>query len=111
MITIKLMRNKKGDIVEYMVSGHANTDEYGKDIVCAAISILAQTMILGIHRILESEPDWSAENGHLKCSLPGTLDHEQRNQVNAILETMALGFENLRVQYPESIRIETKEVS
>ena len=110
MITIKLTRNKKEDIVQYLVSGHANTDDYGKDIVCAAVSVLAQTMILGIHRILKTEPDWSAENGDLKCSLPDTMDSEQRKQVNAILETMALGFENLRVQYPESIRIETKEV-
>ncbi|RQD70615.1 MAG: ribosomal-processing cysteine protease Prp [Tindallia sp. MSAO_Bac2] len=110
MVNIRLFRNKLGDIEKYVINGHANTAAYGEDIVCAAISVLAQTMILGINRTLESEPEWSAEEGDLVCIVPENITNEQRTQINTLLETMVLGFENIQSQYPEAIRIETKEV-
>lgn len=110
MITIRLTRNTKGDILKYKIIGHANTDDHGKDIVCAAISVLAQTSILGIHKVLEVEPEWTAKDGKLHCTVPDGIDDNRKREINAILETMVLGFENIQNQYPESIRIETKEV-
>ena len=110
MVKVQLTRNEQNDIVAYRVEGHANSGAYGKDIVCASISVLAQTMILGIDRILEKEPDWSMDHGSLICRVPDQISHDQRQQINTLLETMLLGLENIRTQYPESICIEIKEV-
>ncbi|SDY86549.1 ribosomal-processing cysteine protease Prp [Tindallia californiensis] len=110
MIRIHIFRNQQKDIVKYTVDGHANADKHGKDIVCAAISVLAQTMILGVHRILSAEPEWKSESGELICILPDNISIENRKQINALLETMVLGFDNIRQQYPDLIKIYTKEV-
>lgn len=110
MIRIYIFRNQQKDVVKYIVDGHANADEYGKDIVCAGISVLAQTMILGIHRILNAEPEWKSESGNLICILPDNISAESRKQINTLLETMVLGFDNIRQQYPDLIKIYTKEV-
>ena len=54
------------------VEGHAGQDEMGKDIVCAAISILFYTLAESLHkseRMLEEEPVINIEegNGHISC--------------------------------------------
>ena len=39
------------------VNGHANYNEYGKDIVCAGVSAIVQTTILGLEALAESYPN------------------------------------------------------
>ena len=39
MIRIEV-KKQNSDIIGFEVKGHAGSDEYGKDIVCAAISVL-----------------------------------------------------------------------
>ncbi|MED1919470.1 ribosomal-processing cysteine protease Prp [Bacillus thuringiensis] len=38
--------------------GHANYAEHGKDIVCAGISTIMQTALLGIQAIAHQYPDY-----------------------------------------------------
>lgn len=47
---------KEGDI-SIDVVGHAEYDEYGKDIVCAGVSAIVQTAILGLEAIAQSYPN------------------------------------------------------
>ncbi|AMA72768.1 ribosomal protein [Aneurinibacillus sp. XH2] len=37
--------------------GHANYAEHGKDIVCAAVSAIMQTALLGLQAIAEQYPE------------------------------------------------------
>ena len=48
MIKIDLFKNEKNLIVAYAVNGHADYAEEGKDIVCAAVSVLTQAAINGL---------------------------------------------------------------
>ena len=45
MIVIDLLINKKDEIVGFEIRGHANYDEYGKDLVCSAVTILAYSCV------------------------------------------------------------------
>ncbi|MEK3744723.1 ribosomal-processing cysteine protease Prp [Brevibacillus sp. FSL K6-0770] len=38
--------------------GHANYAEHGKDIVCAAISTIMQTALLGIQAVAQQYPEY-----------------------------------------------------
>lgn len=49
---------KKDGKVSIDVCGHANYDEYGKDIVCAGVSAIVQTAILGLDAIATSYPGY-----------------------------------------------------
>ena len=44
MIDVYLLLRKE-NIVGFEIIGHADFDEYGKDIVCSAVSILAYTCV------------------------------------------------------------------
>lgn len=40
------------------IKGHAGYDEYGKDIVCAAISTIFQLSVLGYYKLAEQYPEF-----------------------------------------------------
>ena len=53
MIKVDIIK-KDDKIEEIVMSGHANYDRYGKDIVCAAASSIAITSINAILKINEA---------------------------------------------------------
>lgn len=51
MITVRLSDNS------IVIEGHADYAEHGKDIVCAAVSVILQTAQLGLMSIAEQYPN------------------------------------------------------
>ena len=51
MITVHLSDNS------IVIEGHAEYAEHGKDIVCAAVSVILQTAQLGLMSIAEQYPN------------------------------------------------------
>lgn len=108
MININILRDNKGKVVEYEIEGHANYDEHGKDIICAAISVLSQTTLIALNKVCgidEQQMCFSVDNkkGYLKVSLAENLEKEARNKADIVLETMIVGIEDLSDQYPQYI--------
>ena len=48
MIRISVVRDRRGDIVGWSVSGHSGFAPRGEDIVCAGVSAIVQTTLLGL---------------------------------------------------------------
>lgn len=102
MIRIDVFRNKDGKISEYRVCGHSGTAERGRDIVCAGISSLAQTALLGLGEHLHRDMDYSVDpSGDLHMKLRGEPD----DLTQAVLETMHLGFAAIHEANPDAVRI------
>ena len=101
MTHIDVKRNALGQIVECHFRGHAEAGPYGEDIVCAAISMLSQTSVLGLHEVAEQSMEYQIEDGelHILLSEPVT----ERGQT--ILETMLLGIKNVADQYSDFVRV------
>lgn len=53
MITIYIHPENKG----FIVDGHAEHDEYGKDIICASASTIVQLAIMGLTTLANQYPD------------------------------------------------------
>jgi len=105
MIIVAVTRSEE-KITGYSVRGHAGYKPPGEDIVCAAVSMLAQTALLGLHRFIREGLTYEIlESGVLRCTLPGETDEKERVQADAILETMVLGLKNLEKSYPKYIRV------
>ena len=51
MVSIEIQRNSDGQVIGCHLSGHAGYDEHGFDIVCAAVSALTATAMLGLTQI------------------------------------------------------------
>ncbi|WP_129597315.1 ribosomal-processing cysteine protease Prp [Anaerophilus nitritogenes] len=109
MISISIKRNFKKEIIAYSVIGHANSAEYGKDIVCASISILAQTTILSLHELLGIDVTYEIKDGYLYCDIP-LLTNDLRQKADLILETMVIGMKGTKESYKQYISFVEEEV-
>ena len=101
MTHIDVKRNVEGHIVECHFRGHAETGPYGEDIVCAAISMLSQTSLLGLHEVAQQSMEYRIVDGELDILLSEPIT--ERGQT--ILETMLLGIKNVADQYSDFVRV------
>lgn len=115
MIKVKILRNSEGNIAGYNVEGHSGYSRKGRDIVCAAVSILTQNSLIALHEVCGVDEEnikyyIDDKKGILKVLLQGNLNEVQRNNVYIVLSTMELGIKNLMESYPENVRLEDEEV-
>ena len=101
MTHIDVKRNVEGHIVECHFRGHAKAGPYGEDIVCAAISMLSQTSLLGLPEVAKQSMEYRIEDGELDILLSEPIT--ERGQT--ILETMLLGIKNVANQYSDFVRV------
>ena len=102
MIRVTVKKNKK-NVCELMIKGHANYDDLGKDIVCAAVSSMA---ILTINNIisLDESIDYEEKAGFLKIRvLRDTKINKQ------LLENLITCLNELVNQYPKNIEIRNED--
>jgi len=94
---------------EATISGHAGQNPGGPDIVCAACSILAYTMLESILAIEEkggleefsSSMDEEAGHYHIKL-LARSWAHDE---VEKIIDTISVGFALLQHKYPANVSL------
>lgn len=102
---IKVSVTKKNQqIQEVSIQGHAMYDDFGKDIVCAAVSSCVITTVNGI---LEIDKDWILAKQDSK----GVLIQVQNNSdvCQTLLANMISLLEELHDQYPKNLKIISKE--
>ncbi|MBQ1868200.1 MULTISPECIES: ribosomal-processing cysteine protease Prp [Selenomonas] len=101
MIEIRVFSKSDGKITGFSVSGHSGTAEHGQDIVCAGVSSLTQTALLGIMEYLHREVDYDVASGKLLVELKCDPD----DLTEAILQSMLLGLIEIQKLSPEAVRI------
>jgi uncharacterized protein YsxB (DUF464 family) len=105
MTEVRVRRAPDGSIAEFAVSGHSGYADRGEDIVCAAISALTQTALMGLEHVARHPYEGKIRDGFLSCRIKagGTPDSFARAQ--AILETMVLGLKDIASGYPDYLRV------
>lgn len=101
MIEIDVFRNVDGSIVGFTVGGHAGASMHGHDIVCAAVSAVTQTALLGVNRHLKRGGSFKVAAGDLQVFLDGAPDE----LTDAVLESMLLGLVEIAKINPKCVRI------
>ena len=106
-VTITKQNNK---IVTVECDGHTNYGERGEDIVCAALSSVVQTALLGLLVVAGVNVDINRddEQGYLKFSLPKTLSEQESEKCETILQTMLCGVSDLNTGFSDFIELEVK---
>ena len=95
------MSQADGKVSGFTVTGHSGTAERGQDIVCAGVSALTQTALLGMMEYLHREVDYDIASGKLSVRLKGVPD----DLTEAILQSMLLGLAEIQKLSPEAVRI------
>ena len=93
---------KKDGIIK--ISGHANFEEFGKDIVCASVSSIILTTVNSIMNIDNKSIEY-IDNG----STITITKINDNNTVDILLNTMIELLKDLESQYKSNIKIESEE--
>ena len=109
MITVNVTR-ENGTPVGFTVSGHANMGEYGEDLVCAAVSAIVQTAILGITEVCHVQAGVSIEEGETVCILSKDASKNEIQRAGIVMNTMIAGLRSIRQSYPKTLKFRNKEV-
>ena len=86
------------------IQGHAMYDNYGKDIVCAAVSSIVMTTVEGIASIDESAIDIDETNDRLTIII-----NKHNNITDKLIHNMLNLLHELMKKYPKNIKITNKE--
>ena len=109
MTKIEILR-KNGRIISYKAVGHAEYDEYGSDIVCAALSTALQFPLAGFQDVLEIYPRFEiSSEGLLSVELADMDLKGKEREINTLLESMLVIVKQLSKDYPKNIKLVEKE--
>lgn len=108
MISVTFFKDSDSQFVGFEFLGHAGADEYGKDIVCAAISVLVINTINSIEEFTDDDftCDINEEKGMISCHLNGELSDES----SILMKSLVLGVQGVREDNEKYIKIVFKEV-
>lgn len=114
MIDIKIFRNKLKYISGFKIEGHAEYGPHGEDIVCAGVSILAQTTLISLFKVLRlTEKQLSYEikdDGYMEISLNGDFSEEEMKDINIVFRTFEEGIKALIDSYSDYVTLSDGEV-
>ena len=98
MIKIEVKKNN------ISIVGHANFDEYGKDIVCAATSSIVITSIEALASFDKNSVDIIQNKDKLEIKI-----NKNDNITNKLINNMLNCLKELEQKYPKNIKIINKE--
>ncbi len=98
MTEIKIYKNKSGEYLKFTCDGHAGYADYGKDIVCAAISILVINTVNSLEEITKEAIQVNAdeEAGRISCTF---LRQPLKETSAALMDSLILGLCQIEAQY------------
>lgn len=87
---------------EIKLIGHANSDIKGRDIVCAAVSMIAQNLVTSVRDLTNDEISYMKESGKMIIR----LDFKNLSEQSKILvDSFFLGICVISNEYPKNVKI------
>lgn len=107
MIKIRVKRDGHNRVERVLITGHADFDKHGKDIVCAAVSGISIGMVNAVEQIfgvqMHAEDDG---DGKVDCRLPDEIkDPDRREKIGLLLEAMVVSLQNVADEFPSYVKM------
>lgn len=107
MITVTFFENEKDFLLGFSVKGHAQMDEYGRDIVCAAVSSVVYMVVNTLTDVIKVNLKQLVVNdGFVSVS----VEPEDMFECGYLLLGFKLHMLGLKRQYPNFIGVNFKKV-
>ncbi len=107
MLKVRLLRKADSGgepvLCGFAVEGHAGFADYGKDIVCAGVSAIAQAALFGLQDILGEDVTKEMREGYLKVQVDPSLSAKEGPK--AVLRTFELGLAAVERSYPGAVKV------
>ena len=85
------------------VTGHSGKSGKGEDVVCAAVSALAQTLAGGIQSSLQARIRGKLESGDSEILIE--VNPDQSEALKLICNVFRFGFRKICESYPEHVKM------
>jgi len=108
MISVTFYKDSSDQFVGFKSKGHAGADVYGKDIVCAAVSVLVINTINSIEKF--TDDDFTCETDESSGEISFHLKGKLSNESNLLLNSLYLGIKEVREDHEQYITLRIKEV-
>jgi len=105
MVVVEITETETGVIQALMVQGHAGKAPHGEDLVCAAVSVLVQTAILGLTEMVDQNLKYEIRPGYVALELPREMDRGAGERARVILQTIVRGLEATAESYGDYVTI------
>ena len=108
MIQVEIVRDREG-YRSFTADGHAGYDRSGRDIICAAVSVLTQNTVNAMEKLTEDafSADIDEKTGRLSVTFPDRLSAN----ATLLMDAMVLGLESIREAYGSRyLKIRFREV-
>ncbi len=105
MTTIKFCE-KEGILTAFEISGHTQSAEHGKDVLCSAISTASQMIVWGIVNELKIKTDVEKRDGFLKINLE--KQQADNPQVQILMRTGLNTLRNIVRNQKKYVKLEVK---
>ena len=102
-------QKKDHELVSFEMTGHAGFGEYGEDIVCAGVSVLAITIVNSIEKLAGYQPIVDVDEvkgGYLYFEVVRDVTKVQAYTTQILLNTLLLGLEGIQEEYPNYLTIQ-----
>ncbi len=106
MITARFYMRDDGMLTGFHISGHAETGEYGQDVLCAFVSSAAYMTANTITDIIRADAKAEADDGDMVVK----VSEEDVPKCRVILEGFRLHLEETEKQYPKNLNVIITEV-
>lgn len=100
MVNVSIEK-KNNEINKITISGHSGYDEYGKDIVCAAVSSIVITSVNGILSIDSDSLGYINRDGYIEISIK-----KHSEVIDILIQNMINLLKELKRDYNKYIKIE-----
>ncbi|MCM1306036.1 MAG: ribosomal-processing cysteine protease Prp [Bacteroides sp.] len=109
MVNVKFS-TQDGKFVGVECIGHCEYACEGEDVVCAALSSVVQTAVLGLMSVvgINVAYETNAETGYLKAVLPKSLTKADAHDADVILRTAYVGVSDLHETFSDYISLEVE---
>ncbi len=113
MIRISIKSDKQENIISFTIKGHAmeNRDAIlageAYDMVCNSVSVLSQSVIIGLDEVLSLNVNYEIGEGYLKVDLNG-FTKEEIEEAQVLLKTFEKSLESLILGLDVSLGKETR---
>ena len=93
MTTVTIIQSKDGEYKGFVCAGHAGYANSGRDIVCAAISVLVINTINSLDQLTKASLDVETEetDGYISCQFKEPLNEAQ----TLLMDSFVLGIEHV----------------
>lgn len=107
MTTISFFK-KNNSIIGFECIGHSDYSSHGKDILCASISTITQTAILGFQKVLKLRGELVRDEklGYLKYVLPNNLTDGELINAKLLFDTMIVALQDLESEFSKYLKVE-----